>query len=90
MESTKAERPAEPKTKEELREAAKRARAEAARYEILADAQKGTASEPEETGRGEQEGEKEEVRYHRAGRRGSGKRNLRRTRNDGWEKARRI
>ena len=52
MELTKAERSAEPKTKEELREAAKRARAEAARYEILADAQKGTASEPEETGRG--------------------------------------
>ena len=40
MESTKAERSAEPKTKEELREAAKRARAEAARYDILADAQR--------------------------------------------------
>ena len=52
MESTKAEQSAEPRTKDELRAAAKSAREQAKRHEILADAQKGTASEPEDTGRG--------------------------------------
>ena len=52
MELTKAEQSVELRTKDELIAAAKRARERAERYEILADAQEGTTSEPEDTGRG--------------------------------------
>ena len=54
MKAMKAEQQMRPKTQSELMEAAKSARVEAARFELLAAAAalKGTASEPEETGRG--------------------------------------
>ena len=80
MESTKAELSVEPRT--ELREAAKRAMAETERYEILADAQKGTASKTEETGRGRTRRRDRRGTISSSGEKDNGKRNRRRTRND--------
>ena len=48
----KAGLPAEPRMKDELRAAARRARERSEQYEILADAQTEMASEPEESERG--------------------------------------